>query len=379
MRMLLTFSLLLAVASAALAAPPVFRVEPDTIRADTLGIWRVGLVIENPAEWGLYPDSLTLEWRNLDEPSGSVPRTGTSSLQRLVSVIAPAGAGESTGLMWTAPADFERGSLRFRFQLHDARKHVHRLEASVVVAGSDFYDLYPTAMLVAGTERVEVVHIPAPEASRPAPGVVYVPPQGMSARAAMRWTHHFRDRGYSVTLVSLPGSGRTTGSADRAGPASVAAVEATLASLARQPDVDSKRLAIWGWGEGATAGLLAAARQPQLLAVVAQDASYDAWTTYRALDERARAEFVREAGRDSAAWRARSPLGSATAPGTPVFVVHTSDSAMPAAAAAAFAAARLEKQLPVESRIGSQEPRPIRRSDAVRLGLDFLARRLRRP
>ena len=378
MRMLLTFSLLLAGASAALAAPPVFRVEPDTIRADSVGTWHVSLVIENPAEWGLYVDSLRVEWRNLDEPEGSASRAGTLSLQGLVPVVAPAGAGEQTGMVWNAPADFERGSLRFRLQVHDAQKQVHRLEASVVVAGSDFYDLYPAAMLEAGTGRVEVVHMPAPEASRPAPGVVYVPSQGMSARIAMRWTRQLRNRGYSVTVVSLPGSGRSTGSADRAGPASVAAVEAALASVARRPDVDSKRLAIWGVGEGATAGLLAAAHQPQLLAVVAQDASYDAWATYRALDERGRADFVREAGRDSAAWRARSPLASATASGTPVLVLQTSESATPAAAAA-FAAARLGKQLPVESRISNQEPRPIWRTDAARLGLDFLARRLRRP
>ena len=96
MRLCFSFAVFLAAATSALAAPPVFRVEPDTIRADSMGVWNASLVIENPSEWGLYVDSLKLEWRSLDEHAGSARRAGTSSLQGLVGAIAPAGAGEHT-------------------------------------------------------------------------------------------------------------------------------------------------------------------------------------------------------------------------------------------------------------------------------------------
>jgi len=220
-----------------------------------------------------------------------------------------------------------------------------------------------------------------PAASESAsPGLVYVPPAGVRARGLLRWGKQLAARGYAVLLVSLPGAGRTGGSPDRAGPASVGAVEAALARLAREPGVDAQRIGAWGLAEGATAALLAAGRAPGLRAVVAQDASYDPQATFRALPDSARAAFVREVGRDSAAWRSRSPLASATRVEPAVLVLHTNDpGAPPSAPAEAYAAERAARGLPVESRIGAREPRPLRRPDAVRLALDFLQRRLRHP
>ncbi len=330
------------------AGGPTFKVLPDTLRADTTGVWRAGLMVENPAEWGLYADSLFLDWRSTDDDAGAAPKRGTTSLTALVSVIAPAGAHESTGLDWNAPADFERGTLTFRLYLHDAKKQVHALSATALVAGNALYDRHPATVLDVSGQKVEVVHMAADEAARPAPGVLYVPPAGVGARSTLRWAQLLVNRGLAVSLVSLPGAGRSSGSADRAGPASVAAAEAALARLAHEPGVDAKCLAIWGLGDGGTTALLVAARHPELQAVVAQDA--------------------------------RSPLVVAARIAPPVLVLQTSDSSAPdAAAAEAFAAARAEKQLPVECRIGAREQRPLRRGDAVRVALDFLGRRLRKP
>src|SRR5262249_47693699 len=239
-----------------------------------------------------------------DPDSSGAPRSGRSELMGLLSVLVPAGPGETTGMQWTAPADFERGTLVFRVVSHDAQKNVFVSTARLVVAGSDLYDKYPAELLRMGSKpgrgKAEVVVMPADSAHRPAPGVLYVPPTGMSARATMRMAASLVARGQTVALVSLPGAGRTTGRPDRAGPASVAAVEAALKRLARETSVDTSQLAVWGVGDGGTAVLLAAVHHPELKAVIAQDASYDAWATYRALPADARAAFVREAGSDSA-------------------------------------------------------------------------------
>ena len=367
--------LLLACVASPLRAAPVFQVIPDTLRADSLGSWHASLLLVNDSETGLYPDSLSLDWRTDDADVPEGVRSGRESLHGLVRALAPAGAGERTGMDWVGPARFERGTLTFRLQVRDAKKQAHVFTATAVVAGNEFYERFPPVMTQAGGQPVEVIHMPT--AARPSSAVLYVPPAGTSARAAMRGLYPITQRGHAVSIVSLPGDGRTAGTSDAAGPASVAAVEAALALLAKQPDVDGRRLAIWGVGDGGTAALLAAARHPELLAVIAQDAGYDPWATYRALPEPEREGFVRMAGRDSSAWRARSALAVATQLVPPVLVIHTAEHG--AAPAAAFVAARLARQLPVESRINGQEARPVRRMDALRLSLDFLARRLRWP
>src|SRR5262249_43563687 len=156
-----------------------------------------------------------------------------------------------------------------------------------------------------------------------------------------------RDRGYSVALVGPPGAGASQGPDDHAGPASVAAVHAALARVGADPGFDAKKLVLWGSRLGATTALLAAAKHPELAGVIAVDAPFDPWAGYRALDAEARARFVEAAGRDSAGWRARSPLAQAAKIMAPVLVVET-EAAGPAACGAAFASARAERKLATE-------------------------------
>ena len=360
--------------------PPGFRIEPDTLRADETGVWHANLVIENKGAFGIYADSLAMEWRSDDVESGDAPRSGLTPLMGIVQVIAPASAGEKTGMQWTAPADFERGTLVFHLVTHDFQKNVFRSTARVVVAGSQLYDLYPRELLKQGNETVEVVVMPADTLARPAPGLVYVPPAGASARATLRAAIPLRGRGMTIALVSLPGAGRSSGRPDRAGPASVAAVEAAIARLARDPSVDPKRLAVWGINEGATTALLAAAKHPELQAVIAQDAAYDPWAAYRALPADAREKYVREAGSDSAGWRARSPLAAAARIPAPVLVLQTNEPGAPdSTSAQAFAHVRSDQQLFIEARIGAQGGKAFMRRDALRVAMDFLNRRLKHP
>ena len=364
----------------AAGAPPAFRMEPDTVRADDTGNWHAALVIENKADFGLYADSLTMEWRSDDPDSTPGPRSGLSPLMGLVHVIAPASAGETTGMQWTAPADFERGTIVFHLVTHDGGRNVYRSSARVIVAGNYLYDLFPREVLKQGSQSVDVVVMPADTTARPAPGLLYVPPADVTARGSMRGFVSYRARGMTVAIVSLPGMGRSSGRPDRAGPASVAAVDAALARLARDPSVDPKRIAVWGVSEGATTALLAAAKHPELAGIVAQDAAYDPWAAYRALPADARPAYVREAGSDSAGWRARAPLLVATKVPVPVLVLQTNEKGAPdSSSAAAYAHLRSDQQLFIESRIGAQGGKPFMRRDALRVAQDFLNRRLRQP
>ena len=360
--------------------PPVFSIDPDTLYADESGNWHAGLLIQNKAGFGLYCDSLTMEWRNDDPDSTPVARTGVNPLMGLVAVIATASAGETTGMQLSSPADFERGSIVFRLVTHDGQKNVYHSTARVTVAGNYLFDKYPRELLKSGKDAVDVVVMTADTSARPAPGMLYVPPAGVSARVCMRQFVSMVTIGNTVAIVSLPGAGRSGGRADQAGPASVAAVDAAIARLAKDPSVDPKRLGVWGVNEGATSTLLAAVKHPELQAVIAQDAMYDPWATYRTLPADARQKYVREAGSDSAGWRARSPLLLATKVPSPVLVLQTNEASAPdSASAQAFANSRSGQQLFVESRIGRQGTRPFMSRDAVRVGQDFLKRRLHRP
>ena len=196
----------------------------------------------------------------------------------------------------------------------------------------------------------------------------------------MRWAMPYQSRGYTIAVVSQPGSGRTSGVADESGPASVAGVQAALERLEHEPGVDAKRLLLWGQSDGATTALLAGVRHPELAGIIAIDASYDPWATYRAMPDSVRTVYVRAAGRDSSAWRARSPLAAAATIGAPVLALQTFESGIiNPAPAQAFAAASTAQQLYIEARLNGAEPQPFRRRDALRVAMDFLQRRSHKP
>jgi hypothetical protein len=63
-----------------------------------------------------------------------------------------------------------------------------------------------------------------------------------------------------------------------------------------------------------------------------------------------------------------------------VLVLQTNEASAPdSASAQAFANARSDQQLFIESRIGRQGSRPFMSRDAVRVGQEFLRRRLHHP
>lgn len=367
-----------ALATRAGAAGPTFAVVPDTLRADSTGLWHADIRVGNlGGQFGLYPDSLSYTYRNDDPDVTDRPRTGTMSLDVLIRMLPPLSAGEESALAYGGPAEFERGTLLFRFSGHDAAKQNFTLECQVTVAGSDLSDAHPAIVLDIPGQRTDMVILPAAAERQPAPAILVVPPAGTAARSLIRWGSLLTARGFTIAIVSLPGAGRSNSKADAAGPASAAAVRAALARLAKEPGVDPARIVIWGQREGANAALLAAAGHAGMQGVIAQDADYDLWAAYRAKPAAERQAFVAQAGTDSAAWRARSPMEAATRIAVPVLVLKTGDaSASAVAPAEAFVARRAAKELYVESRWSAQEHTPLRQHEVTRIVLGFAERRV---
>ena len=172
------------------------------------------------------------------------------------------------------------------------------------------------------------------------PGLLLVPSAQTGAHGALRAADRLAARAMNVVVVSLPGSGASSGPDDLGGPLTQAALRAGYDSLIAIKGVDPTRVAIWGTREGAAPAILFAAEHPEIRAVIAEGGDYDPWASYRAADPGKRADIVTRAGTDSAGWRSRSALASASRIQASVLLLHAEDDPhAPASAAHALEAA----------------------------------------
>src|SRR5262249_42147360 len=106
--------------------------------------------------------------------------------------------------------------------------------------------------------------------------------------------------------------------------------------------------------------------------------SYDLWATYRETRaEDLRAEILAQAGRDSAAWKARSPLLAADKVLSPILILHGErDERMPVGPAHAFEARLRQLGRPVEGRFVTQGSHSLSPTVANGAALPFLERSL---
>ena len=329
--------LLAATADAALpAALPTIHCVADTVRADDQSLWTVPLIVHNPLQYSLTPDSMFVDITVLDRGVSRAPRRTT---------LAPGGAGragqaissgDDSQMALSLNAIAEHARIVVRYYAHDGQKHAYALSDSMLADGGVLTDQFPSAVLHVNGREVEIVPGPAPGAAGTVPGLLLVPGEASHARGMLGTVQQYSQRGYNVVAVSPPGYGTSSGPADFAGPATLAALEAALTRLRDMPGTDPHRVAVWGNSRGANAALLLAAKHPDLAAVVAQEAVYDLWAAYRAANAELRADILTETGADSAAWRARSPLMAARDLRMPVLVVQNEADA----AARAFLAVR---------------------------------------
>ena len=364
--------LLLAVTTNAAAVVPTLRVSPDTVRTDENGTWPLAMVVHNPGQFGLYGDSLFADITDLDPGVSRSPRATTVPLSFILQRGGAVGSNEERALTVSPPATCERARIVLRAVMHSGDGKSYAFRESLVAEPGPLSAALPSSFLTVKGRRVEIVTVPASGAVGAVPGVLLVPAETAHARRLVPIALQIAARGINVIVVSPPGYGQSDGPADMAGPATLAALEAALAKLAALPGADRRQLAVWGTGRGATAALLLAARHPDIHKVIAQNAGYDLWASWRAADAATAANIAAEAGADSAGWKARSPLLAAVRLAAPVLVIQGNDPGAPVAPARAFAAARAAALAPVDTVWAVPGSRRLRK-DPLRAGIEFLA------
>jgi len=96
-----------------------------------------------------------------------------------------------------------------------------------------------------------------------------------NAKHCIDSTERFTTLGVEVACISIPGYGKSSGPSRFVGPQSVEAARHALDLLAARPDVDPKRLAVWGMADGAVAAGLLMDSDSRPRAVILQSGAYD--------------------------------------------------------------------------------------------------------
>ena len=317
----------LALPAAAADGPHMVAMRPEISSTDNF-VWLVALRVHNPLDVGVFTDSLIGQIEDTGRGEIHGERTHRVVLTRVTSHIASISARDSGVVTFECPAVAEQADMRLLLHTHSSDGRFFVDTTVVKVKPGETWRLYRSELIPVGkgktAEKIETVFIP-PQLNRggPAPGVLLIHGDGTDARRMIPNGWVIANEGYAVMVVSQPGYGRSEGTPDFVGPATMRAVSAALDHLRRMPEVDSNRVVVWGASRGATAAMLLAAHRREVRGVVAESGIYDLWATHRETKDQALADaIVREAGRDSAAWRARSPVMVADSIRVPVCIAH---------------------------------------------------------
>lgn len=359
-------------------AAPSFTADTTTIAATGTLQWEIPFTIRNPAASTFTLDSLRCEVTVLDPGTAPEGRTMDLDLGHLLRVAGPIEAGGASQFVSTGPAYAEHARLRFRLVGHLADKWPLVFIQEIEAVPGPFSIAHPSRFLVSNGRPVEFVLVSARNTTVAAPGVLLVHGHGGNARTMLSIALYMSLRGYAVMVVSMPGYGRSEGPADFMGPATVAAASAALDTLKASPGVDPRRLGVWGISRGATVAAELGMRRADLDAVVAQSGIYDLWATYRGTRLPGfREAIVAEAGRDSAAWKARSPLLAAERFQSSILVMHGElDDHVPAGQAHAFVDALQAHGKNAASRFFPTDGHALPRGDTFRHAIEYLKQHL---
>ena len=363
---------------AANAVPaPVLSIDPLELQTSPDFQWQFDLQVRNSSEFGIYCDSVIGHLEDQDPGETHTPRVQEMPLNAARIAFAEISGGDSTLTVQAMPAMFETGTLRARAYFHRGDGTRMTVETPVVkVLPGPLSTDHPSRFLTVGGKKVETVIFPArPEG--PAAGLLIVHDHGAHARRLLTLAQQLSLRGYTTMLVSLPGYGQSEGPADFAGPQTVDALDAAVDELKKTPGVDAGRVALWGIGRGATAVMSLAARRNDLKLVIGQSGLYDLRAA--GASSETRAAILAEAGKDSAAWRSRSPLLAASNIHASVVLLHGgADREAPIDQAKAFAAALAAAGDSVSTHWLAPQGHAVSRSEMVRNTVPHLDAKLRR-
>ena len=336
--------------------------------------WSISLEVTNPGGTGLYLDSLWCEVQDLDPGETRAERNTRIDLSGVLKMLSSIPAQDSTVFQHAGPAAAEHARLTYTLLAHRMDGVRFTFATTVEVTAGASATAYPSQFLEVAGHKVEYVMVPALLDTGKTAGVLLVHGHASNARHSIRAARQLAQRGFSVLAVSMPGYGESDGPADFMGPRSVAAAAAALERLARDPAVDSTRLAAWGISRGATVVARLAATRRDLNAIVLQSGIYDLWAVYRGTELPGFKEaIVAEAGSDSSAWRERSPLLTVDRIGAATLILHGErDSHVPPGQAHAFYDALVARKAPVEAKFYPGSAHGLPAADTFRLGADFI-------
>ncbi|MEM8885202.1 MAG: DPP IV N-terminal domain-containing protein [Planctomycetota bacterium] len=186
-----------------------------------------------------------------------------------------------------------------------------------------------------GLQAPEFLDIPQPamlfRAKKRGPAIIYVyaGPDSQIVRDVWRgsiglWHQRMLQRGYSVLMVDGRGS-RGKGRAHvrqvhgRLGELETIDQTAAARWLAKQPEVDPKRIGIWGWSSGGTLALFCLQTSPDVFAAGASIAPVTDWRDY---DTTYTERYLGLPKTNAPAYDRSSPITTATSLRRPLFIAH---------------------------------------------------------
>ena len=364
-------------AAAKPAASPIrARLECTAPRVEATDdfIWNVPFALANYSDRGIYSDSMVCMIEDLDPGLTHAPRASrvVTTMGRVASSLS---AGDSTVFQVQVRATCEHARLSCRLYVRDSEhKNTATLDAGIETDPAPIAAAHPSQFLKGPSGQIEYVSFAAPAESLNAAGILLIHDDGQHARSMFPAASMLLNRGFAVVAVSVPGYGTSGGFPDFAGPRTLESIALALEALEKTPGVSKSRIAVWGFGRGATAAALLAARRPEVRALILQSGGYDLPAVARGTQDRAYATaLATEVGADSSAWRDRSPALAAGRIHSAVLLIHgDQDRRMPAAQARAFAADLKARGVDVESRFLPAAGATVSPFEVRRATLDFL-------
>jgi dienelactone hydrolase len=142
--------------------------------------------------------------------------------------------------------------------------------------------------------------------SGPRPAMLVLNGEKGNAHECIKSVADFATMGIRVLCVSLPGYGRSSGPGRFVGPQSVDTGRHAIDLLVARPDVDPKRIAVWGMGDGAVAAglLMDSDRRPR--AFILQSGAYDMLKLWPEAPLRTKLDILRQVWPSKRALRERS-------------------------------------------------------------------------
>ena len=276
------------------------------VKADDQFRWAIPVMVVNTTASGLYTDSLQIQIDDLDPGRTRRPRRYTTTDTTISRFLPSVSLRDSGVFRYVGSAFSENARLTLTLYSHGGDGTFYQTPGEMTVGPGMMSDALRSRFIHTGKDSMEYVLVPETWPSRPSPGLLMIHGWDSHARLHLQTAWHLANQGYTVLVMSLPGYGLSSGSADLGGSRSLAAAERALDRLRRSENVDSTRVAVWGMGQGAITALQLAAKRPALKAVLGQSGLYDLEVVERTTSSAEMRRLIVEEAGPKGGWKRRS-------------------------------------------------------------------------